>query len=76
MTNLCILRVARGAAASTTWAALVLLDKLGVGVGGQGQGRRVIPHVIYVSGTSHFAPNFVLSLSPGSVSDENAVSVR
>jgi hypothetical protein len=49
MTNLCVIRVARGAAASTTWAALVLLDKVGLG-GGQGQGRRVIPHVIHVSG--------------------------
>jgi hypothetical protein len=59
MTNLCVIRVARGAAASTTWAALVLLDKVG---GGQGQGRRVIPHVIHVSGTSHFAPIFIFSL--------------
>jgi RNase P/RNase MRP subunit POP5 len=67
MTNLCIIRVARGAAASTTWAALVLLDKVGIGIGKQGQGRRVIPHVIYVSGTSHFAPDFVLYISPGFV---------
>jgi len=35
MTNLCIIRVARGAVTSTTWAALMLLDKVGVSGGGQ-----------------------------------------
>lgn len=48
MTNLCVIRVARGAAASTTWAALVLLDKVGGDDGGEG--CRVVPHVIHVSG--------------------------
>ena len=52
MTNLCIVRVARGTAASTTWAALVLLDR--VSSGGGGQGQKVIPHVIHVSGASLF----------------------
>jgi len=52
MTNLCILRVARGPAASTTWAALMLLDR--VSSGGGGQGQKVIPHVIHVEGASLF----------------------
>ncbi|KAI0290400.1 ribonuclease P/MRP protein subunit, partial [Multifurca ochricompacta] len=42
--HLCIIRVARGEAARTTWAALVLLDRLGAG-------GIVVPHVIHVSGT-------------------------
>jgi hypothetical protein len=67
MTNLCIIRVSRGAAASTTWAALVLLDGVGIGGAGQGHGCRIIPHEIHVSGMSYFAPIFVLSLSPGFV---------
>jgi ribonuclease P/MRP protein subunit POP5 len=62
MTNLCIVRVARGTAANTTWAALVLLDR--VGASGGGQGRKVVPHVIHVSGTS---PTPIFSLSPGSI---------
>jgi hypothetical protein len=44
-TNLCIIRAARGAATSMTWAALALLDKVGVSGGRQN----------HVSGTSHFA---------------------
>ena len=59
-TNLCIVRVARGTAANTTWAALVLLDK--VGASGGGQGRKVVPHVIHVSGTS---PTSITTLSLG-----------
>ncbi|KAI9454797.1 Rpp14/Pop5 family-domain-containing protein [Russula earlei] len=47
-TNLCILRVARGPATSTAWAALVLLDRVRAG---DGEGRKVVPHVIHVSGT-------------------------
>jgi hypothetical protein len=50
MTNLCIVRVARGTAANTTWAALVLLNR--VCSSGGGQGRKVVPHVVHVSGTS------------------------
>lgn len=50
VTNLCIVRVARGTAANTTWAALVLLDR--IGASGGGQGRKVVPHVIHISGTS------------------------
>jgi len=49
-TNLCILRVARGSATNTTWAALVLLNRVGPGAG-NGEGRKVVPHVIHVSGT-------------------------
>jgi len=49
-TNLCILRVARGPATNTTWAALVMLDRVGQGAG-KGEGRKVVPHVIHVSGT-------------------------
>ncbi|KAH9063551.1 hypothetical protein EDB87DRAFT_1681194 [Lactarius vividus] len=45
-THLCILRVARGEAARTTWAALVLLDRIG-----NNDGYKVVPHVIHVSGT-------------------------
>ncbi|KAI0249047.1 hypothetical protein BJV78DRAFT_1230880 [Lactifluus subvellereus] len=45
-THLCIVRVARGIAARTTWAAVALLDK----VGGE-EGYKVVPHVIHVSGT-------------------------
>ncbi|KAI9454780.1 Rpp14/Pop5 family-domain-containing protein [Lactarius psammicola] len=45
-THLCIIRVARGEAARTTWAALVLLDKIG-----NNDGHKVVPHVIHVSGT-------------------------
>ncbi|KAI0280712.1 ribonuclease P/MRP protein subunit, partial [Russula aff. rugulosa BPL654] len=45
MTNLCIVRVARGTATNTTWAALTLLDRVG------GMAGVVIPHVIHVSGT-------------------------
>jgi hypothetical protein len=54
-TNLCIVRVARGTATSTTWAALVLLDRVGGGGGGGGggvEGYKVVPHVIHVSGAS------------------------
>ncbi|KAF8270198.1 hypothetical protein EI94DRAFT_815557 [Lactarius quietus] len=43
-THLCIIRVARGEAARTTWAALVLLDRIH-------EGHKVVPHVIHVSGT-------------------------
>ncbi|KAH9979905.1 Rpp14/Pop5 family-domain-containing protein [Lactifluus volemus] len=46
MTHLCIVRVARGIAARTTWAAAALLDRVG-----GGEGCRVVPHVIHVSGT-------------------------
>jgi hypothetical protein len=49
------LRVARGSATNTTWAALVLLDRVGLGAG-NGEGRKVVPHVIHVSGM----PPFVL----------------
>jgi RNase P/RNase MRP subunit POP5 len=53
MTNLCIVRVARGTATNTTWAALALLDRVGRGGGGGGaDGHKVIPHVIHVSGAS------------------------
>jgi len=45
-TRLCIIRVARGEAARTTWAALVLLDSIG-----NNDGDKVVPHVIHVSGT-------------------------
>jgi ribonuclease P/MRP protein subunit POP5 len=45
-THLCIIRVARGEAARTTWAALVLLDRIG-----NNEGSKVVPHVIHVSGT-------------------------
>ncbi|KAF8468494.1 Rpp14/Pop5 family-domain-containing protein [Russula ochroleuca] len=51
MTNLCIVRVARGTATSTTWAALTLLDRVGGGSSGSAEGHRVVPHVIHVSGT-------------------------
>ena len=44
-THLCIIRVARGDAARTTWAALVLLDRIG-----NNEGGKVVPHVIHVSG--------------------------
>jgi ribonuclease P/MRP protein subunit POP5 len=52
MTNLCIVRVARGTATSTTWAALVLLDRVGGGGNGGAEGHKVVPHVIHVSGAS------------------------
>jgi RNase P/RNase MRP subunit POP5 len=45
MTRLCIVRVARGIAARTTWAAVALMDRVG-----GGEGSRVVPHVIHVSG--------------------------
>lgn len=45
MTHLCIVRIARGIAARTTWAAVALLDRVG-----GGEGYRVVPHVIHVSG--------------------------
>ncbi|KAI0287721.1 hypothetical protein BC826DRAFT_1042713, partial [Russula brevipes] len=48
-TNFCILRVAWGTAARMTHAALVLL--VSVGGGGGGEGLRVVPHVVHVSGT-------------------------
>ncbi|KAN0113742.1 hypothetical protein V8E52_007395 [Russula decolorans] len=52
MTNLCIVRVARGTATNTTWAALALLDRVGGGGGGSSAGgHKVVPHVIHVSGT-------------------------
>ncbi|KAN0108975.1 Rpp14/Pop5 family domain containing protein [Russula decolorans] len=52
MTNLCIVRVARGTATNTTWAALALLDRVGGIGGGRGaDGHKVVPHVIHVSGT-------------------------
>src|SRR5258707_15575900 len=54
MTNLCIVRVARGTAANTTWAALVLLDR--VGGGSSAEGHKVVPHVIHVSGASCLLP--------------------
>ena len=60
VTNLCIVRVARGTAANTTWAALVLIDR--VGASGGGQGRKVVPHVIHVSGTSPTSTPLSLSL--------------
>ena len=44
-THLCIIRVARGEAARTTWAALVLLDRIG-----NNKGSKIVPHVIHVSG--------------------------
>src|SRR5882757_3640650 len=44
-THLCIIRVARGDAARTTWAALVLLDRIG-----NNEGHKFVPHVIHVSG--------------------------
>ncbi len=44
-THLCIIRVARGEAARTTWAALVLLDRIG-----NNDGYKIVPHVIHVSG--------------------------
>ena len=44
-THLCIIRVARDEAARTTWAALVLLDRIG-----NNDGNKVVPHVIHVSG--------------------------
>lgn len=50
MTNLCIVRVARGTATNTTWAALALLDR--VGGGSSPDGHKVVPHVIHVSGAS------------------------
>jgi hypothetical protein len=52
MTNLCIVRVARGTATSTTWAALVLLDRVGGGGSGGAEGHKIVPHVIHVSGAS------------------------
>ena len=55
MTNLCIVRVARGTATNKTWAALVLLDTVGGGNGGSGGGaggHKVVPHVIHISGAS------------------------
>jgi RNase P/RNase MRP subunit POP5 len=53
MTNLCIVRVARGTATNTTWAALALLDRVGGGGGGSSaDGHKVVPHVIHVSGAS------------------------
>jgi ribonuclease P/MRP subunit Rpp14/Pop5-like protein len=54
MTNLGIVRVARGAAANTTWAALVFLDR--VGGGNSAEGHKVVPHVIHVSGVSCLLP--------------------
>jgi hypothetical protein len=78
MTNLCIVRVARGVATSTTWARLVLLYRVGTGGrGGQGPGRKVILHVIHVSGASSFAPIFLFfSLSPLDLSsNRNAISL-
>jgi hypothetical protein len=44
-THLCIIRVARGEAAHTTWAALVLLDRIG-----NNDEYKVVPYVIHVSG--------------------------
>jgi hypothetical protein len=67
MTSLCIVRVTRGVVTSTTWAALVLLYRVGTGGrGGQGHGRKVIPHVINnVSGALSFVPIFLFfSLYP------------
>jgi hypothetical protein len=53
MTNLCIVRVARGTATNTTWAALALLDRVGGGGGdNSADGHKVDPHVIHVSGAS------------------------
>ena len=55
MTNLCIVRVARGTATNKTWAALALLDTIGGGNGGGGsyaEGHKVVPHVIHISGAS------------------------
>jgi RNase P/RNase MRP subunit POP5 len=53
MTNLCIVRVARGTATNTTWAAVALLDRVGGGGGGgSADGHKVVPHVIHVSGAS------------------------
>jgi hypothetical protein len=56
ITNLGNLRhgVARGAAANTTWAALVFLDR--VGGGNSAEGHKVVPHVIHVSGASCLLP--------------------
>jgi ribonuclease P/MRP protein subunit POP5 len=50
MTNLCVVRVARGTATNKTWAALALLDT--VGGGGGTEGYKVVPHVIHMSGAS------------------------
>jgi hypothetical protein len=61
MTNLCIARVMRGPATSTTWAALVLLDRIREGHGG-GLGRKVVSHVIHVSGVSRSPSALFLSL--------------
>ncbi|KAF8465167.1 hypothetical protein DFH94DRAFT_676776, partial [Russula ochroleuca] len=51
VTNLCVVRVAQGTLTSITWAALVLLDRVGGGRGGI-KGHNVVPHVIHVSGAS------------------------
>ena len=65
-TNLCVIRVARGPATSTAWAALVMLDRVGTGAG-SGEGRKVIPHVIHVSGTPPFVSFSLLDgdVTPG-----------
>jgi hypothetical protein len=53
MTNLCVVRVARGTATNKTWAALALLDTVGGGgAGGGAEGYKVVPHVIHMSGAS------------------------
>ncbi|KAF8468497.1 Rpp14/Pop5 family-domain-containing protein [Russula ochroleuca] len=50
VTNLCVVRVARGTPTSITGVALVLLDRVVRGGGGV-EGHKVVPHVIHVSGT-------------------------
>jgi hypothetical protein len=44
-TPLCIIHITRREAARTTWAAFVLLDRIG-----NNDGNKVVPHVIRVSG--------------------------
>jgi hypothetical protein len=63
MTNLCIVRVAGGVATSLTGKALVFLDRVGGGSGGEAEGHEVVLHVIHVfraSSSIHLLPWFSL----------------
>jgi hypothetical protein len=47
MTNLCIVRVAGGVVTSLTGEALMLLDSVGGGSGGETEGHEVVVHLIH-----------------------------